>query len=155
MRKIATFHGMRGLFRLDFLVTDQHPISLQGRSITLPEAMVVFMSVEQMLKKTFPALPFYFGCIAVLLLVYIVGHLFFRSIGGPFPYRTRGPLAKQELYQLGEMPVWENAIRMTELGKTTSELLLEGQNSEMPPLQFGEPPQAASTEIQSTTPKGN
>lgn len=99
------------------------------------------MSFNQKMNEYFPKFTMACGIGAALLLIFIFCHLFFRSFGGPFPERTRGPFARYEHYKLGEMPEWENALKMTEQGKTTTEIFLEGMSSEMPPLQFGQPPE--------------
>jgi hypothetical protein len=106
------------------------------------------MSIEKQIKQYFPHFRFIVSGITIFLLIFIVLHIFTRTFGGPFPQRLRGPFAREEQYKLGVMPEWENAIKMTESGKTTSELLLEGHGSTMPKIQFGNPPKSATPEIQ-------
>ncbi len=78
--------------------------------------------------------------VALVILIWMFFHLFFRSIGGPFPYRTRGPFAKKEYYQLSEFPEWENVLKIEGSNKTTAELLIEGDpNNPVPPVTFGKP----------------
>jgi hypothetical protein len=105
------------------------------------------MDFYQKFKHTFSHLPLLVGGLTGFLLVIIASQLFIRSCGGPFPDRTRGPFARYEHYKLGEMPEWENALKMTDQGKTTSEILLEGQQAKLPRLQFGEPPQSATQTV--------
>ncbi|MFH1738628.1 MAG: hypothetical protein ABIH23_06445 [bacterium] len=42
------------------------------------------------------------ACVFLLMVLYC--HLFFRSCGGPFPERVRGPFAKQRYTRLGDLP---------------------------------------------------
>ncbi len=85
--------------------------------------------------------------IAGILLIWLFSTLFFRSIGGPMPYRVRGPLAKQEYERLAELPDWENILIQPGLeGKTSAELLILGEK--IPPLEFGNPENSNQTKNQ-------
>ena len=97
-----------------------------------------FMLIEGILRQYFPKFRYVCSAGAVLLLIIISALLFNRSIGGPFPFNTRGPLADPEFYKLGMMPDWENTIKMTDNGLSTSEILLSGKDNKVPPVRFGE-----------------
>lgn len=94
--------------------------------------------VEQVIRQFFPKFRYICTASAVLLLIYLSAIIFFPSVGGPFPFRFRGPFSDNEYYKLGMMPDWENAVKMTESGLSTSEILLSGKNNKMPPVRFGE-----------------
>jgi hypothetical protein len=90
---------------------------------------------------------FKFACVWIsgILLVWLFCHLFIRSCGGPFPYRTRGPFAKEEFKQLGDLPQWESILTLPGLeGETTSERLIKGED--IPSLQFGNPDSATPSQ---------
>ncbi|MGC9329239.1 MAG: hypothetical protein ACP5I1_16520 [Candidatus Hinthialibacter sp.] len=90
------------------------------------------------------------GGLSMLLLVWLGCHLFIRSCGGPFPHRTRGPLAPYRYYQLADFPGWENQIMPDpQTGKTRMEILME--TGRMPPIQFGTPGVLSET-VPSATP---
>lgn len=78
-----------------------------------------------------------YGCtgLSVVLMIWLFCTLFIRSCGGPFPQRTRGPLANYYYYKLAEFPDWEWVITQPGQELTTSEMLI--QNMTVPSLQFG------------------
>lgn len=88
-------------------------------------------------RKIFDSLKYAFGAVGGLLLVWMCLHLFIREVGGPFPQRTRGPLANPEYTKLSEFEPWENFLRMEGTGKTLSEMLIDGDA--IPPLEFTKP----------------
>ncbi len=89
-------------------------------------------------EKIFNGLKYACSWISAILFVWLFCHLFIPSWGGPFPYRTRGPLAKEEYKQLGELDEWESVLDLPALeDKTASEALIQGD--EIPPLEFGSP----------------
>ncbi|MEW6236645.1 MAG: hypothetical protein AB1656_14770 [Candidatus Omnitrophota bacterium] len=90
--------------------------------------------------------------VSILLSIWLISHLFIRSIGGPFPQRTMGPFPKKEFYQLGILPDWENLlVPRTEGGnKTFSEMLNDGEK--LPELPFAYPPEASAPPVEASAP---
>lgn len=119
------------------------------------------MQEQSPIKKIFPTIRVFCSFITILIMIWLASHLFIRSCGGPFPQRTRGPLAKQEFYELGILPEWERMLmpRDATTNKTYTEMMIEGKN--LPPLEYDYPdfsqatPQIPSaTTVPSATPSG-
>ncbi len=86
--------------------------------------------------KHFAKLKFLCSGLSILFLVWFSCHLFIRSCGGPFPDRTRGPLAKYRYYKLAEFPEWENVISADpKTGNTSIEEFMK--KNPISPLDFG------------------
>jgi len=96
------------------------------------------------IKHFFPKIAKFCNAVTILLSVWLMMHLFIRSIGGPFPQRTMGPFPKKEYYQLGILPDWENLLVSKTPGgnETYSEMLNNGEK--LPELQFNYPPEASA-----------
>ncbi|MBI1389081.1 MAG: hypothetical protein GC154_11600 [bacterium] len=102
------------------------------------------MSFERNIKRYFPWLPYASLTICSLIFVWLCLTLFTRTFGGPFPERTRGPLAKHDYYKLGEFDDWESIIdQPAGDGLQVSEALVESKP--IPDLEFGTPPAKAET----------
>ena len=91
---------------------------------------------------------------AILLFVWINCQVWIPGFGGPFPHRTRGPLAKHEYYQLSDMEDWENFLRVPGTGQSTGDLLIQAQP--LPILELTKPdeplpPQEIRNPIQKDT----
>lgn len=90
------------------------------------------------MKKYFNNLTYIFFAVSMVLFFYLFLHLHVRGIGGPFPQRTRGPLAKYEYYRLGELPKWESQIDPNPAtGRTSIEDLID--KKKVPVIRFGNP----------------
>ncbi len=86
--------------------------------------------------KQFAKFKFLCSGLSILLLVWFTCHLFIRSCGGPFPDRTRGPLAKYRYHRLADFPDWENVISADQnTGQTAIEDFM--QKKSISPLDFG------------------
>lgn len=97
------------------------------------------MSLLTILKRYFPKSKFVCGSLSVILFIWLFCQIFIRSFGGPFPQRTRGPLARFDDYKLGNFHPWEILIELDhETGLTPAELLIQGKD--IPPAKFGKVP---------------
>jgi len=96
------------------------------------------MTTEPISKSHFHKIKYICGGISAILFIWLSCFLFIRSCGGPFPDRTRGPLAKYRYYQLSEFPEWENQILPDPVtGRNRVEDLIE--KGTMNPIRFGDP----------------
>ncbi len=111
------------------------------------------MALLSTIKRYFPTFKYTCSSISVILFIWLFCHLFIRSCGGPFPQRTRGPLARYEHYKLGDFHPWERFIQPDgKTGLTPTELLIQGKD--IPPVEFGKvPPSALSADGTPPQPK--
>ncbi|MDP8245866.1 MAG: hypothetical protein P9L94_17415 [Candidatus Hinthialibacter antarcticus] len=68
------------------------------------------MSFEPETKRLFHYIKFICGGVCAVMMLWLCLTLFFPSIGGAFPFRTRGPLAKYDYYKLGDFEDWESVL---------------------------------------------
>lgn len=73
----------------------------------------------------------------ILLFIWISCQVWIPSFGGPFPQRTRGPLAKHEYYQLSEFEDWENFLQVPGSNKSSGDLLI--QRKPLPIIELTKP----------------
>lgn len=110
------------------------------------------MNIDTILKKYFPYVKYICGGVVVAMMVWLYFTLLVPDVGGPFPMRARGPLAKTEYYQLGELDAWESVID-DPAGDGDDRILAEVflESDELPPLEFGEAPLDSPAKIRSVT----
>ncbi len=87
--------------------------------------------------KWFPKIKYICASIAIIIFIWMNLQVRSRDFGGSFPYRTRGPFATHEYYQLSEFEEWENFLEIPGLEQTASELLIEAKP--IPPLKLTKP----------------
>lgn len=102
------------------------------------------MSFEPDTKRLFHYVKFVCGGISTVMILWLCLTLFYPSIGGAFPFRTRAPLAKYDYYKLGDLEDWESVI--DDPATDGSDRLITDQfmaGEEIGELNFGDPNDAS------------
>ncbi len=95
------------------------------------------MSFDEQIKRLFPYIKYVCGGVSALMMIWLCLTLF---TGGPFPFQTRGPLAKYDYYKLGDLEDWESVIddpSSPDSDKLIAEVFMEG--GEIKDITFGDP----------------
>ncbi|MGI6454144.1 MAG: hypothetical protein ACOX5R_00790 [bacterium] len=96
----------------------------------------------------FHQLKYIFTGLSIVIGVGLFLQLFVEECGGPFPYRTRGPLANKAYYELGELPEWEDVIPLPNSPDNRAELLIQGKA--IPPINYVPPPASSQSNLSAT-----
>lgn len=98
------------------------------------------MSFEPQIKRYFKYIKYICGGVCAVMMAWLFLTLFSPTIGGPFPFRARAPLAKYDYYKLGDLAPWESVI--DDPATDGSDRLLAEQfleSDEIGKLTFGQP----------------